>query len=137
MPLGVMSVSSSCVRFPAAAAPRPETADIAAMTKIKGYLSEMHEQFDKDVDNFLSEEEVIEMLKTFGHDNTAVEMQNIANQVKSIELSTVDGSISFEAFQNWYIASETRIASETQRVFDHFAAVGFYTIHSCLLGKRP
>lgn len=94
-----------------------ETAGIAAVTQIKGNLSETFTRFDKDEDGLLSEEEVVEMLNELGLSERCV---SACEQLKMIEPRKGDGSIAFEAFQKWYIASEARVAIEVHRVFSQF-----------------
>jgi K+-dependent Na+/Ca+ exchanger-like protein len=94
-----------------------ETAGIAAVTEIKGDLEETFKQLDSDNSGYLGAAEIKLLLEKMGLRNT----NNAAIETALRRITrNGEGYLSFEAFKNWYVASEARIAVEVNRVFDEF-----------------
>jgi len=93
-----------------------ETAGIAAVTQIAGDLDETFKSLDKDGDGLLDVDEMKELLMTMG---VKPDSACIKAGLKRITRTGAD-HISYEHFKKWYLASEARIESEVQRVFDQF-----------------
>jgi K+-dependent Na+/Ca+ exchanger-like protein len=95
-----------------------ETAGIAAITEIEGDLDETFKKIDKDQDGFLSVAEMQELLKKMGCNPDSATLRAAMKRI------TKSGNelISYAAFKSWYIASEARIQSEVNRIFDKFDA---------------
>jgi Ca2+/Na+ antiporter len=93
-----------------------ETAGIAAITEIEGDLDETFKKIDKDQDGMLSVVEMQELLTKLGCKPDSATLRAAMKRI------TKSGNemISYENFKSWYIASEARIQSEVNRIFDKF-----------------
>jgi Ca2+/Na+ antiporter len=93
-----------------------DTAGIAAVSQIRGNLQETFNELDTDGDGFLTDDEIKTLVKGFGLKDE--EVDSLGKQLEQFCVRNSEGQISYETFQKWYLASETRVAIEVKKVFD-------------------
>lgn len=108
-----------------------DKAGVAIVTKISGNVEETFNKLDKDGNGVLDTSEIAELLRELGLPDSEESVGKVMSEVDT----DGDGSVSFEEFTVWYLASEERINAEVREVFEHFDANSNGSIEASELRK--